>query len=77
MSLIAPVVELVDVTRSFPGPPEVQALNGVNLSIRRGDYLSIVGPSGSGKSTLLNVLGLLDRPTVGEYRLDGIRSGRF
>ncbi|WP_026378915.1 ABC transporter ATP-binding protein [Agromyces italicus] len=68
----APVVELIDVTRSFPGPPEVQALKGVNLAIDRGDYLSIVGPSGSGKSTLLNVLGLLDRPTVGEYRLGGV-----
>ncbi|GAA1777822.1 ABC transporter ATP-binding protein [Agromyces lapidis] len=68
----APVVELIDVTRSFPGPPEVQALKGVNLTIGRGDYLSIVGPSGSGKSTLLNVLGLLDRPTVGEYRLGGV-----
>ncbi|MFF2272435.1 ABC transporter ATP-binding protein [Agromyces sp. NPDC058136] len=67
-----PVVELVDVTRSFPGPPEVQALKGVNLTIGRGDYLSIVGPSGSGKSTLLNVLGLLDRPTVGDYRLGGV-----
>jgi ABC-type lipoprotein export system ATPase subunit len=71
----APVVELVDVTRSFPGPPEVQALKGVNLTIERGDYLSIVGPSGSGKSTLLNVLGLLDRPTVGEYRLGGVLTG--
>lgn len=71
----APVVELVDVTRSFPGPPEVQALKAVNLTIGRGDYLSIVGPSGSGKSTLLNVLGLLDRPTVGEYRLGGVLTG--
>lgn len=69
------VVELVDVTRSFPGPPEVQALKGVNLAINRGDYLSIVGPSGSGKSTLLNVLGLLDRPSVGEFLLDGVRTG--
>ncbi|PPL16712.1 ABC transporter ATP-binding protein [Microterricola pindariensis] len=69
------VVELIDVTRSFPGPPEVQALKGVNLAINRGDYLSIVGPSGSGKSTLLNVLGLLDRPSVGEFLLDGVRTG--
>lgn len=68
---VAPVVELINVTRSFPGPPEVQALKSVNLSIDAGDYVSIVGPSGSGKSTMLNVLGLLDRPSVGEYRLDG------
>lgn len=68
---LTPVVELVNVTRSFPGPPEVQALKSVNLRIDAGDYLSIVGPSGSGKSTMLNVLGLLDRPSVGEYHLDG------
>jgi putative ABC transport system ATP-binding protein len=66
------LVELRDVTRSFPGPPEIQALRGVNLTIKHGDYLSIVGPSGSGKSTMLNILGLLDRPSVGEYRLEGV-----
>jgi len=71
----APLLELRDVTRSFPGPPEVQALKGVNLSIETGDYVSIVGPSGSGKSTMLNILGLLDRPTVGEYRIDGVLTG--
>ena len=70
-----PVVELVDVTRSFPGPPEVQALKSINLRIESGDYLSIVGPSGSGKSTMLNLLGLLDRPSVGEYFLDGASTG--
>ncbi|BAU33009.1 ABC transporter ATP-binding protein [Microcella alkaliphila] len=69
------LIELRDLTRSFPGPPEVQALKAVNLSIGRGDYLSIVGPSGSGKSTMLNILGLLDRPTVGEYRIDGVLTG--
>ncbi len=67
----AGLVELRDVTRSFPGPPEVQALKGVTLSVPAGDYISIVGPSGSGKSTMLNLLGLLDRPSVGEYRLAG------
>jgi len=67
----APVVEVVNLTRSFPGPPEVQALKSINLRVESGDYLSIVGPSGSGKSTMLNVLGLLDRPSVGEYYLDG------
>ncbi|MBV0893684.1 ABC transporter ATP-binding protein [Microbacterium sp. NC79] len=66
-----PVVEIRDVTRSFPGPPEVQALKGINLTIEAGDYVGIVGPSGSGKSTMLNILGLLDRPTVGEYKLSG------
>lgn len=71
----AALLELRDVTRSFPGPPEVQALKGVNLVVPQGDYVSIVGPSGSGKSTMLNILGLLDRPTVGEYRIDGIVTG--
>ncbi|WP_067245418.1 ABC transporter ATP-binding protein [Microbacterium resistens] len=73
--MTAPLVELRDVTRSFPGPPEVQALKGVSLAAETGDYLSIVGPSGSGKSTMLNILGLLDRPSVGEYRLAGALTG--
>ncbi|WOF21963.1 ABC transporter ATP-binding protein [Microbacterium betulae] len=73
--MTAPVVELRDVTRSFPGPPEVQALKGVSLSLEQGEYVSIVGSSGSGKSTMLNILGLLDRPTVGEYRLSGALTG--
>ncbi len=68
-----PVVELEDLTRTFPGP--VNALTDVNLTVRSGDYLSIIGPSGSGKSTLLHILGLLDRPTSGEYRLDGLPTG--
>ncbi|MBN8883137.1 MAG: ATP-binding cassette domain-containing protein, partial [Salana multivorans] len=55
--------------RSFPGSPPVLALRPTDLVVERGDYLSIVGPSGSGKSTLLNLLGLLDRPTAGEYFL--------
>ncbi len=67
-----PVVDLREVSRSFPGPPAVTALHPVSLRVRRGEYLSIVGPSGSGKSTLLNLLGLLDRPSEGQYWLDGI-----
>ena len=67
-----PVVELRGVGRSFPGPPAVHAVRDVDLVIRRGDYVSIAGPSGSGKSTLLHVMGLLDRPTAGTYRLDGV-----
>ncbi|GAA2290988.1 ABC transporter ATP-binding protein [Nonomuraea roseoviolacea subsp. roseoviolacea] len=66
-----PVIELADVCRDFPSQPPVRALARVSLQVGRGDYLAIVGPSGSGKSTLLNVLGLLDRPTSGHYRLDG------
>ena len=67
-----PVVELVDVWRSYDTDPPVHALRGVGLRVCPGDHLAIVGPSGSGKSTLLNVLGCLDRPTQGTYRLDGI-----
>ncbi|RIJ67002.1 ABC transporter ATP-binding protein [Nakamurella silvestris] len=68
---MTPVVELIGVGRTYPGPPEVSAVREVNLVIEPGDYLSIVGPSGSGKSTLLHLLGLLDRPTAGQYLLDG------
>jgi putative ABC transport system ATP-binding protein len=72
MNATAAVVELVDVTRSFPGSPPVDALKNANLRIDKGDYVAIVGPSGSGKSTLLHLLGLLDKPTTGAYVLDGI-----
>jgi len=67
-----PVVELRGVSRTFDRDPPVHALRGVDLTIWSGEWLAIVGPSGSGKSTLLNVLGLLDRPTEGTYRLDGV-----
>ncbi|MDR2377838.1 MAG: ABC transporter ATP-binding protein [Bifidobacteriaceae bacterium] len=66
------LVRLDGVARSFPGATTVLALRDVDMVIHQGDYVSIMGPSGSGKSTLLNVLGLLDRPTVGRYELDGV-----
>jgi putative ABC transport system ATP-binding protein len=53
------------------GNEVVRALNGIELKIRKGEYLAIMGRSGSGKSTMLNILGLLDRPTAGEYSLGG------
>ncbi|MCW2784028.1 MAG: putative transporter ATP-binding protein [Marmoricola sp.] len=65
-------VELIDVERTYPGPPPVRALKQIDLRIPRGEYLAIIGPSGSGKSTLLNLLGLLDRPSAGTYRLAGV-----
>ncbi|HEX2034532.1 MAG TPA: FAD-dependent oxidoreductase [Chloroflexota bacterium] len=67
-----PAVELRSVRRSYAlGGETIRALDGVDLVIRRGDFLSIVGPSGSGKSTLLNLIGCLDRPTEGTVFIDG------
>ena len=66
------MIELSRIHRNFQvGDQTVHALDDVNLTIAAGEYLSIMGPSGSGKSTLLNLIGLLDRPTSGIYRLDG------
>jgi putative ABC transport system ATP-binding protein len=71
-----PDIELTAAGYTYPGPPPVQALKPADLVIERGEHVSIMGPSGSGKSTLLNLLGLLDRPTEGSLRIDGIDLGR-
>jgi putative ABC transport system ATP-binding protein len=65
------VIELVDVKKSYVSDKgvEVQALRGVSLGIAPGEFVAIMGPSGCGKSTLMNVIGTLDRPTAGEYRI--------
>jgi putative ABC transport system ATP-binding protein len=66
------IAEFVDVHRHYKmGENVVRALNGVSMQVRKGDYLTIMGRSGSGKSTMLNLLGCLDRPTTGEYRVGG------
>lgn len=66
------MIELKQINRIFQlGSESVHALRNVNLRIEPGDYLSIMGPSGSGKSTLLNIIGLLDRPTSGQYWFEG------
>jgi len=65
------MIQLTDVTKQFDGKRRVTALSDVNLSIGRGERVSIVGPSGSGKSTLLNLIGGLDRPSAGEIAIDG------
>lgn len=65
-------IRLRDIKKIYKmGGQELAALNGINLDIKRGEFAALMGPSGSGKSTLMNILGCLDRPTVGSYELDG------
>jgi putative ABC transport system ATP-binding protein len=72
------VIELSGITRTFQvGGRPVRALRGIDAKIPTGEYVSIMGPSGSGKSTLLNILGCLDRPTAGSYKLEGDEVARL
>jgi macrolide transport system ATP-binding/permease protein len=73
-----PVIQIRDVTKIYRlGDTTVHALRGVNLTIRRGEFVAIMGASGSGKSTLMNILGCLDLPTEGDYVLEGIEVARL
>src|SRR5438876_3236468 len=71
-------IQIVNVSKTYHmGAIEVTALNGVSLEIDDGELVAIMGPSGSGKSTLMNILGCLDVPSSGSYRLDAQEVGRF
>jgi putative ABC transport system ATP-binding protein len=71
------LLELDVVTKVYGSEPPVAALGGVDLTIRRGEFVAIVGPSGSGKTTLLQIMGTLDRPTSGTVRVDGADVARL
>ena len=66
------IINVKDIKKSYiVGTQEVHALRGINLSVEKGEFMSIMGPSGSGKTTLMNIIGCLDTPTSGEYDLNG------
>lgn len=67
------MIEIKNISKIFTmGDEQIKALNDVSFTVKKGEFVSIIGPSGSGKSTLMNILGLLDVPDEGEYILDGI-----
>ena len=71
------MLELTEVRRTYPGLPPVRALAGIDLTIRQGELVAIVGPSGSGKSTLLHVMGILDRPDAGSVKITGLDTAQL
>lgn len=72
MSDTPPAIDLHGITKTYKtGSLEVPVLHGIDLRVERGEYVALMGPSGSGKSTMMNIIGCLDRPTSGTYKLDG------
>ena len=77
------IIELKDIAKTYRrGREDVHAIDGVNLSVQQGDFLSVVGPSGSGKTTLLNIIGCIDNPTRGAVKINGedvagVKQGRL
>ena len=70
------MIELESITKSFEmAEGQMQILHGIDLTVQDGEMVAIMGPSGSGKSTLMNIIGCLDTPTTGQYRLDGVDVG--
>ena len=73
-----PVIQLKKLAKRYDDEAGVyDALKGVDLTVQEGEFVAIMGPSGSGKSTLMNIIGLLDRPTHGDYFLDGVDTNKF
>ena len=73
----APIIDMHGIVKRFPigTGEELEVLHGIDLTVRKGEFVAIVGASGSGKSTLMNIIGALDRPTEGTYVLDGVDAG--
>lgn len=73
-----PLIQIEDMTKVYQmGDIQVHALRGVSLTAQPGEYVAVMGASGSGKSTLMNMIGLLDRPTSGSYRIRGVESSKM
>lgn len=78
MSEALPLIKLSGITRRYGrGQAAFQALKGIDLEIRQGEFVAVMGPSGSGKSTAMNILGCLDTPTAGSYEFQGVRVERM